>query len=678
MEENFDSSMGGYLSSISNSIQSIQVETNELQYLAYSFIPTMNYNLSQINKNLSQVENQVVTTNGLNTKILDLESQSKYHIGSIITGFKAASSILGILGSLALIVKVLGGGGMKEFWGNFKNILKPIKSLYNKVTHKDYQNDEDEEDESNKEKGVAKELEGEDGKKIEVHCECHCECHCDCQGGGSGDGKLVPETDEVLTAEPRWKQITENFGLMIASVGALATVLPALSSVFKKSLEGMFNTSKLMSPKIATGLSKPFVEGTSEAEKSLVKFNKESKLQLNGITNNINKNNKEIIDNNILLSQHILSNTTKSNKELLKNYNSYYSKLTKDTTKGLSKIPKAYKKSGETVSSTVSKNGKEITKANSATLNDYNKGTAKGLSKVDSTWKNSSNNTKGTVTNLGKVVVASVASSMLALSKSISSTLSTVESTISTKCKSIKSEVNSVSNTIKGSINGCTNDISRVIKAFSVVATGIVLALVVGIGVVIATHIPGWVSGFAGGISLIMGLLKPFGPSAVRIFKDLATKIAGVIVEKAPSWARGFSGGLDAITEIVGPWVTKIEGLFSGVGSYVGRVFGDISSAVGKVEGLISDSGVLAKIAPYAEDAGEIALDAAPLLLAAKIPSESTWDHSRLRKISGSSMFGGNADGAVNVVINSPKALNPFEVRRQLEQTSRNMANGFY
>lgn len=38
----------------------------------------------------------------------------------------------------------------------------------------------------------------------------------------------------------------------------------------------------------------------------------------------------------------------------------------------------------------------------------------------------------------------------------------------------------------------------------------------------------------------------------------------------------------------------------------------------------------------------------------------------------------GGGNGSINVTINSPQPLDPFEVKRQMEQYSRNMANGFY
>lgn len=134
---------------------------------------------------------------------------------------------------------------------------------------------------------------------------------------------------------------------------------------------------------------------------------------------------------------------------------------------------------------------------------------------------------------------------------------------------------------------------------------------------------------------------------------------------------------MNSISNDVGSWVSGIENTFDRVSSYIGRVLSGITERSDGAKNLLNEKTIEANMLGSGDR--DIGIGDA-LFAVATINNtlESTWDHSRLRKIGSSAIFGGSSDKGVNVVINSPKALNPFEVRRQLEQTSRNMANGFY
>ena len=131
---------------------------------------------------------------------------------------------------------------------------------------------------------------------------------------------------------------------------------------------------------------------------------------------------------------------------------------------------------------------------------------------------------------------------------------------------------------------------------------------------------------------------------------------------------------MNSISNDVGSWVSGIESTFERVSNYISGMFSRFKERLGSEENYSWINERFHQLSINDDSANGEIMDA----FIVKNISESTWDHSRLRKTGSSEIFGGNGDKGVNVVINSPKALNPFEIRRQLEQTSRNMANGFY
>lgn len=627
------------INKISNNIDN---DIGDIQYLIYTFIPTICSYLESIEKNVSQIENQVVTDNPVENFLL--KEWGRPVIGSLMT---ITTDFIGAIGGLASAV-----GGIIAFETFLKSVLNKTK------------------------------------------CRCNC---CGGTGGGGGgsdgdgdDSENDGKTSELSNEDPRLSKIIDNFGMFYVTIELLEKALPTLSQKFSQSLGKMSDTAKSTTPKIGEELSAPLVKSCSTIEVALAKLNKDSKVQLNGIGNNITSENKKILASNTLLNKDLLNNTIKSNKELIKEYNSYYSKLNKDlnvqsntivatmskedkkilaqntllnkellsnttksnkelleeynsyylklileASKNLPKVVLPYETLENSINIEVITGGKKINESNVNSLNTYYENTKSYLGKVHLAWSTNTSSIDGIVSKSGKKISGETSSTMHLTHREISNGLAAMAALMSPFGSKINGHVNSIGEKSRSSVHSSLNGISSSMNVFN----GKTLGTVNGLG------------------------------------KGIASSISA----STPSWSSAFNGGLKGMENDAISWGNRMERYFEGFSSRVGSIIRGIGADLSQAKtDLTQGNNIEDKMQQDMNlsngGLGDMTFDGAFLA----VPSESTWDHSRLRKISGSSMFGGNADGAVNVVINSPKALNPFEVRRQLEQTSRNMANGFY
>lgn len=643
--------MDNEVESINKLISNINSNIDDIQYLTYEFIPAMCNDLNALN-------NQLVTDNPIEKLLLHYESTPI--AGSIMTSL---SEIVAVIGGLAAIF-----GGIIHLKGFLKEKFSG--------------NSGDDNSSGNK--------------------ECHCVCHCDCCNGNSPGGKEEKEEEEenefrgngVKLPEDSMldeaKRLAGEYGMLYMTIESLEKALPTLSQKFSQSLGKMSDTAKSTTPKIGRELSTPLVKSCSTIEVALAKLNKDSKVQLNGIGNNITSENKKILALNILLNKDLLNNTIKSNKELIKEYNSYYSKLNKDikvqsntivatmskedkkilaqntllnkellsnttksnkelleeynsyylklileASKSLPKVVLPYETLENSINIEVITGGKKINESNVNSLNTYYENTKLYLSKVHLAWGTNISSIDGIVSKSGKKISGETSSTMHLTHREISNGLAAMAALMSPFGSKINGHVNSIGETSRSSVHSSLNEISSSMNVFN----GKTLGTVNGLG------------------------------------KGIASSISA----STPSWSSAFNGGLKGMENDATSWGNRMERYFEGFSSRVGSIIRDIGADLSQArtdltQGNNIEDKMQQDINLSNGGLGDMTFDGAFLA----VPSESTWDHSRLRKISGSSMFGGNVDGSVNVVINSPKALNPFEVRRQLEQTSRNMANGFY
>lgn len=615
--------------SINGLIENMTKSVGDIQYLIYNNIPTMCSDLNALN-------NQLVVSNPIETIINDLEGNPE--IGGLVTLLGSISASLGALAGMSILKS------LKDF--KISKFLEKLKKLLNRhTTGSDAGSGTSDGTGSNTAGGtsVRTETHTEDGNSEsgfghgtdedprKIICECHCECHCGSQGGTAGDGSENGEQNKgngVNSTESDINQYED-------SLDSAMLMTTEFSNVVDSTLLKTYLYAREMSPKIGKEFSAPLVKSCSTVEVALGELNKDSKVQLNDIGNNITSENKKILASNTLLNKDLLDNTTKFNKELLKNYDSFYSGLTLETSKSLSGVGLLYKNLENSINKEVVAGGKKINVSNESSLESYLENTESYLGKLLSDWKSNTTSIDGVVSKSGKKISAVTRSNMSVTVGEVLTGLATIAALLSPFGIKVVDHVNSIGETSKSSVHSSLNEISSSMNVFN----GKTLGTVNGLG------------------------------------KGIASSISA----STPSWSSAFNGGLKGMENDATSWGNRMERYFEGFSSRVGSIIRDIGADLSQArtdltQGNNIEDKMQQDINLSNGGLGDMTFDGAFLA----VPSESTWDHSRLRKISGSSMFGGNADGAVNVVINSPKALNPFEVRRQLEQTSRNMANGFY
>lgn len=140
---------------------------------------------------------------------------------------------------------------------------------------------------------------------------------------------------------------------------------------------------------------------------------------------------------------------------------------------------------------------------------------------------------------------------------------------------------------------------------------------------------------------------------------------------------------IQSVLNTAGKWLNAGENLIKALWQGIKNIFGDVTSWIGnKISDLTSD------LTGFTHDATSTLSRASYHGSHATGLSNVPWDGYSAELHKGEMVLtkdqadqyriGGSSNGGVNLTINSPSPLDPFETKRLMEQYSRNLANGLY
>lgn len=289
----------------------------------------------------------------------------------------------------------------------------------------------------------------------------------------------------------------------------------------------------------------------------------------------------------------------------------------------------------------------------------------------------------GALTHFGEYIGAKLAS----ITESI---IHVVESIAISVGEKVESGLDFVMNKFDNFANWLGNEVMTPIHAIEIMATSIKNYMINGITESIDGFKSLWsglTSWFTGAVTIpVHDIVSAMGRFAIEMGQGIAKGVqtfeigwssfinwfGGVVMEPIKAIENTASAWTQAGEHIIGALLQGIQSAFVHVADWIGN----------EISHLASD------ISHFAHDATSALSGASYHGSHATGLNNVPWDGYTAQLHKGEMVLtkdqadeyrhGGSAMGGVNVTINSPKPLDPFEVKRQMEQYSRNLANGIY